>query len=112
MVPGKQYLFKHTNKTVPGTINTLRYRVDVNTLRRDSAPTLTLNEIGRCQISLNQSVVFDPYRKNRVTGAMIVLDRLTNRTVGAAMIVDRTTSDAEDYWEGVPASELLSTSPA
>ena len=34
MVPGKTYLFKHTTQTLPGTIDTLRYRVDVNTLHR------------------------------------------------------------------------------
>ena len=36
------------------SINTLRYRVDVNTLHRIDAPTLSLNEIGRVQISLNE----------------------------------------------------------
>ena len=109
LVPGKQYLLKHTNKTVPGTVSTLRYRVDVNTLRSHPAPTLRLNEIGRCQIELNQSISYDPYRKNRVTGAIIVLDRMTNATVGAAMIVDRATSDADDHWEEEPRSKLLHT---
>src|SRR6056297_1804160 len=28
MVPGKTYLFKHTTQTLPGTIDTLKYRVD------------------------------------------------------------------------------------
>ena len=49
MVPGKQYLFKQTTKIAAGTISTLRYRVDVNTLHRSDAPTLQLNEIGRCR---------------------------------------------------------------
>ena len=52
MVPGKSYLFKQTSKVTPGTISTFRYQVDVNTLHRKDAPTLELNEIGRCQISL------------------------------------------------------------
>ncbi len=52
MVPGKQYLFKQTTRTVPGTIHTLRYRIDVNTLHSVDAPTLSLNEIGRVSISL------------------------------------------------------------
>ncbi len=34
MVPGKQYLFKHGNKMLTGSVSTLRYQVDVNTLQR------------------------------------------------------------------------------
>ncbi|MFO1066122.1 MAG: hypothetical protein U0892_19855 [Pirellulales bacterium] len=48
MVPGKTYLFKHTSLTTTGRIETLRYKVDVNTLHRSPAPDLQLNEIGRC----------------------------------------------------------------
>ncbi len=89
MIPGKTYLFKHTSQTVAGQIDSLRYRVDVNTLHRSPAPDLQLNEIGRCSITLNQAIYFDAYRRNRGTGAFIIIDRLTNATVGAGMISDR-----------------------
>ncbi|MCC9601815.1 sulfate adenylyltransferase subunit CysN [Stieleria sp. JC731] len=89
MVPGKTYLFKHTTQTVPGTIDTLNYRVDVNTLHRSPAPELALNEIGRVGISLSAPVHFDAYRRNRSTGAFIVIDRITNATVAAGMILDK-----------------------
>ncbi len=56
MVPGKQYLIKQCNKTSTGTVSTLRYRIDVNTLHRQDAPTLKLNEIGRCQIIRDSAV--------------------------------------------------------
>lgn len=91
MVPGKTYLFKHTTQTSPGQIESLRYRVDVNTLHRSPAPDLQLNEIGRCTITLSQPIYFDPYRRNRTTGAFIVVDRLTNITVAAGMITARET---------------------
>ncbi len=89
MVPGKTYLFKHTTQTLPGTIDTLKYRVDVNTLHRDPAPQLDLNEIGRVSISLSGPVHFDAYRRNRNTGGFIVIDRITNATVAAGMILDK-----------------------
>ena len=85
MVPGKTYLFKHTTQTVPGSIDTLNYRVDVNTLHRSPAPALELNEIGRVSVSLQAPVHFDAYRRNRSTGAVIVVDRITNATVAAGM---------------------------
>ncbi len=89
MVPGKTYLFKHTTQTLPGTIDTLKYRVNVNTLHRTPAPQLELNEIGRVSISLSAPVHFDAYRRNRSTGAFIVVDRISNATVAAGMILDK-----------------------
>tara|TARA_R110002049_G_scaffold285698_1_gene466773 strand:- start:197810 stop:199753 length:1944 start_codon:yes stop_codon:yes gene_type:complete len=88
MVPGKTYLFKHTTQTLPGTIDTLKYRVDVNTLHRSPAPDLALNEIGRVSISLSGPIHYDAYRRNRNTGAFIVVDRINNATVAAGMILD------------------------
>ena len=101
LVPGKGYLVKQSTVLVPGEISTLRYRVDVNTLHREPAPTLAMNEVGRCTVHLNRRVAYDPYARNRATGAFIVIDRLTNRTVGAGMIIDRSTSlrFLEDHWD-------------
>ena len=109
MVPGKSYLIKQTTKAIPGTINTLRYQIDVNTLHRKESPTLKLNEIGRCAVSLSESIAFDAYKRNPATGAFIVIDRISNATVGAGMILQRTTSETRhDHWDDVPQSESLS----
>jgi bifunctional enzyme CysN/CysC len=106
MVPGRQYLFKQTTKTAAGSISALRYQVDVNSLHRCDGATLQLNEIGRCQISLNQPIAFDGYRRNRTTGAFIIIDRITNGTVGAGMIMDRSTGDeGRPAWDEEPHSE-------
>jgi bifunctional enzyme CysN/CysC len=108
LVPGKQYLFKQTTKLVPGAVGSIRYRVDVNTLHRQPAPTLALNEIGRCAISLTSPIAFDAYRRNRATGGFIMIDRLTNATVGAGMILDREPEDGrKDHWDDEPAAEHL-----
>jgi bifunctional enzyme CysN/CysC len=108
LVPGKQYLFKQTSKVTPGAVGTLRYRVDINTLHRQPAPTLTLNEIGRCGITLTSPIAYDAYRRNRSTGAFIMIDRVTNATVGAGMILDREPEDGrKDHWDDEPAAEHL-----
>ncbi|MFK8110746.1 MAG: sulfate adenylyltransferase subunit CysN [Rubripirellula sp.] len=100
MVPGKTYLFKQTTQTLPGTIDTLKYRVDVNTLHRSPAPQLELNEIGRVSISLSAPLHFDAYRRNRSTGAFIVVDRITNATVAAGMILDKTgDGETRSVWD-------------
>jgi bifunctional enzyme CysN/CysC len=79
----------------------LRYRIDVNTLQRQDAATLQMNEVGRCQVTLSRPVAFDAYRQNRATGSFILIDRMTNGTVAAGMIVDRATAPEflRDNWE-------------
>ncbi|MBM4000197.1 MAG: sulfate adenylyltransferase subunit CysN [Planctomycetes bacterium] len=106
MVPGRQYVFKHTTRTVTGTASAIRYRVDVNTLHRQDAPALGLNEIGRCRISVNQPIAYDGYRRNRGTGAFIIIDRITNGTVGAGMILDRATEqEGRPAWDEEPRGD-------
>jgi len=106
LTPGKQYMIKHSTKVAPGNCATVRYRVDVNTLHRQDAGELKINEVGRCKITLSSPIAFDPYRKNRNTGAFIFIDRLTNNTVGAGMIIDRESTlggFGADLWEVVEA---------
>ena len=78
---------KQGERQVTGAIDTLRYRVDVNTLHREESDGLGLNEIGRCTLTVHQPIVFDAYRRNRNTGSFIIIDRETNTTVGAGMIL-------------------------
>jgi bifunctional enzyme CysN/CysC len=114
MVPGKEYLIQQAAKVSPGSVTSLRHRVNINTLEQEPAPTLTLNEIGQVTVHVAQPMIFDPYTKNRVTGAFIVVDRLTNGTVGAGMILDPIVlAQRGDYWDAEPASGRLEerTSP-
>ncbi len=106
LVPGKQYMIKQASKLVTGSVTTLRYQIDVNSLHRKDAPTLGLNEIGRCHVQLNQPVAFDGYRGNHGTGSFIIIDRISNVTVGAGMILQRSAGDKTDHWDD-QASETL-----
>jgi bifunctional enzyme CysN/CysC len=101
LLPGKQYFLKQSSRMVGAQVSNLRYKVDVNTLHREAAPALAMNEVGRCTVTTSRPACFDPYAHNRATGSFIVIDRSTNRTVGAGMIVDRATSlkFLRDYWD-------------
>ncbi|MDG2409890.1 MAG: sulfate adenylyltransferase subunit CysN [Pirellulales bacterium] len=113
MVPGTRYLFKQTTKVVPGALQSLRYQVDVNTLHREPAPSLQLNEIGRCEIQLDDNIMFDAYKRNRSTGSMVIIDRITNVTVGAVMILDEMQAgDTRDHWDDEPASAGMHQEPS
>jgi len=86
LLPGKQFDFKLNNRIVTGTVKTIRSRVDINSLDQLPAPALDLNEIGICDVVLEQQVCFDNYKVNRGTGRFIIIDRLTNSTLGAGLI--------------------------
>lgn len=95
MLPNKQYGIKFATKQTTGSVSDIEYQIDVNTLEHCEAVRLNLNEIALTKVKLTQRVACDPYRKNRSTGAFIIIDRMTNGTVGAGMIVDQCTSEVK-----------------
>jgi len=84
--PGRQYVLKHTSRSVRATVSRIHYRVDVNTLHRAPTNTLGLNDIGRVEIETVKPLFIDPYRINRATGSFVLIDPHTNATAGAGMI--------------------------
>jgi len=103
LTPGKQYYVKLATKTTNGLVREIRHKVNINTMAHEPAAKLSLNEIAQVVVDLEQPVAFDPYKRNRSTGAFIIIDRLTHGTVGAGMILDR----AEAGSAGVGAKALL-----
>ncbi len=97
------YLIKQTTRTVPGDINILA-GIDINTLEEKPLETLHLNEVGRCSVSVTWPIAFDAYRRNRATGAFIIIDRQSSNTVGAGMIIEPDDSRGRaDPWSPPPS---------
>jgi bifunctional enzyme CysN/CysC len=93
----RRYLVKHTSRTAMVGAVDVRYRIDVDTLHRDeSATTLELNDLGRVHVELSSPLVFDSYRRNRVTGSLIVIDEASNETVAAGVILDTEVESDQD----------------
>ncbi|MGY3622342.1 sulfate adenylyltransferase subunit CysN [Bradyrhizobium sp. USDA 10063] len=86
LVAGRNYILRIGTQTVAACITAIKHRIDVNTREHLAARTLSLNEIGFCNVATALPAAFDPYEVNRKTGSFIVIDRYTNRTVGAGMI--------------------------
>jgi sulfate adenylyltransferase subunit 1 len=97
-----EYLFKFASKVVSGVVESIDYRIDVNTQEHSIVNQLQLNDIAVVNVLLTQPVVADQYNNNRATGAFIVIDRLTNITVGAGMVIEQletTSTEAPTYSE-------------
>jgi bifunctional enzyme CysN/CysC len=89
--PGAKYTIINTTRATRAGVESLDYRLDVNTLHRDeTAESLALNEIGRVKLRTQQPLLFDAYRRNRDCGSFILVDESTNNTVAAGMITGPT----------------------
>lgn len=85
---GKRYLAKHGTKTTKILLNSLEYRVDVNTLERESEITsLAMNDIARIGFKAQHPLPSDSYARNHATGSFILIDEVTNNTVAAGMMI-------------------------
>ena len=93
--PHTDYILQHTTRQVRAHVKELTYRIDVDTLHREPAHTLDLNEIGRVSLTTTQPIFFDSYQANRATGNFILIDPYTNNTVAAGMIRRTDTELAE-----------------
>ncbi|MCY3897938.1 MAG: sulfate adenylyltransferase subunit CysN [Caldilineaceae bacterium] len=86
---GQWYWLQQSTRRVRASVQELNYRINVDTMHREDAQTLQLNEIGRGQIVTTEPLFFDSYQINRATGSFILIDPHTNNTVAAGMIRDR-----------------------
>ena len=55
---------------------------------------MKLNEIANVVFTTGKPLMFDPYKKNKSTGAFILIDPITNNTSAVGMIINRV--DAKD----------------
>ena len=103
MDASKQFYIKHTTNLTRARVDSIRYKVNVNTMEQlsvdngklttDDLP-MKLNEIARVVFTTGKELFFDPYQKNKQTGAFILIDPITNNTSAVGMIIDRV--DARD----------------
>jgi sulfate adenylyltransferase subunit 1 len=83
-----KFYVRHTTREVRGVLKEIQYKLDINTLHRlENVEQLMMNDIARVKIRTAQPLFVDSYRKNRITGSVIIVDEGTNETVAAGMIV-------------------------
>ncbi|MEV6096517.1 adenylyl-sulfate kinase [Nocardia sp. NPDC051981] len=97
--PGRHYLLQHTTRSTRVRVESLDYRLDINSLHRDTTATsLGLNDIGRIRLHAQQPLFFDAYRRNRDTGGFVLIDEATDHTVAAGMLTEPVTSGPNIVW--------------
>jgi sulfate adenylyltransferase large subunit len=105
----RSYFLKHTTRTVRASLDAIRFRVDLDTLENVPASELAMNDIARVSVHTLRPLFVDAYAQNRVTGAFILIDAITNDTVAAGMILEAT-GEAERGADAVRHSSLVAPS--
>jgi bifunctional enzyme CysN/CysC len=91
---GARLQLKHTSRWTEATVESIRYRIDVETLHRDQTATaLELNDIARLHLRASTPIHVDDYQRNRATGSFVLVDETTNDTIGAGMITAKVTGE-------------------
>lgn len=86
--PRGKYGLMHTTQKVRCIVKEVRYKLDINSLHRDvEDTTINMNDVARVVLRTTKPIFVDTYRKNRITGSLILIDEGTNKTVGAGMVI-------------------------
>ena len=83
-----KYLIRHTTREVRCKVSEIRYKMNINDLHRNlEDKSIGMNDIARVRIKCSKPLFIDSYRRNKVTGALTMIDPASNQTVGAGMII-------------------------
>jgi len=83
-----KYALMHTTQDIRCVVKEIRYKLDINSLHRDQEDLdITMNDVTRVVLRTTKPLFIDPYRKNRITGSLVLIDEGTNNTVAACMVI-------------------------
>ncbi|WP_334177423.1 sulfate adenylyltransferase subunit CysN [Pseudoxanthomonas sp.] len=101
LLPGRPYWLKIGARTVAATVTDIKHRIDVNTQEHLAAKRLELNEVGYCNLSLDEPIAFESYARNRALGGFVLIDRYDNTTAGAGTLDFALRRAGNVHWQHV-----------
>lgn len=113
-----KYLLKTSTQIVPAEISAIRYKFNINTLHREKAESIRMNDISRVEITTHRPLCFDYYARNKNTGSFILIDAITNETLAAGIINEQSPEIHHDrkagkepvskniFWENMEVSAV------
>lgn len=86
LLSGRTYLYRSPCGSSLAEVAKIRNVIGLESMQRLAADQLKRNDIGEVEISLTQSLPYEPYSVNRALGGFILIDRATNQTAACGMI--------------------------
>lgn len=88
LIVGNKYVIRHTTSEAKCIVKTIDFKMNINTMEHNlDDKTIKMNDIARISIKATKALFYDAYKKNHITGSLILIDEGTNETVGAGMIL-------------------------
>jgi bifunctional enzyme CysN/CysC len=98
MEPGRSLLLKLGTATVPASVSSIQYRVDIGSYAMEPVEQLVANDVARISITLALPVAVEPFAQSVELGGFILIDRMTQATIGVGMVVSAQAAATEITW--------------
>ncbi|PWU67179.1 adenylyl-sulfate kinase [Gracilibacillus dipsosauri] len=99
LVEGRNYLVKVGTKLLPGTVMSIKHKIDINSGKEVPADRIFKNELVACDISLSENMIFDTFENNESLGGLILIDRVTNMTSACGVIKHSLRRSTNVVWQ-------------
>ena len=76
----------HGHRWVKARVKRIVHRLDINTLAKEDADSLSANAIGHIELLLQEPIAALPFAQSRVLGSLVLVDTASHKTAGAALI--------------------------
>jgi bifunctional enzyme CysN/CysC len=107
MLPGRRYILKTGNAATGAVITTLKHRVSIDTMAQEAATTLSANEIGTVNLSLDKPLVCEAYGEDTTLGSFILIDPVSHCTAAAGIIDFALRRAANIAWQTLDVGKAL-----
>jgi len=86
LLPGREYRLRFAGRETTASVNSVKYRLDIDTLRRAPARSLAPDEIGVCTIAVHEPLALDDTSEAGGGARFTLSDLFTDKVVAAGSI--------------------------
>ena len=84
---GRRFIVRNNTNETQCLITSVNYKMNINSLEKEMIDlSVNMNDIANITIRTAKPLYFDSFRKNNITGSLVIIEEGTNETVGAGMI--------------------------
>jgi sulfate adenylyltransferase subunit 1 len=85
---GGRYIVRNSANDASCIIKSVDFKVNIDNLQKETSDlAVNMNDIAEIRIKTSKPLFYDPYKKNNITGSIILIDEGSNETVAAGMIM-------------------------
>jgi bifunctional enzyme CysN/CysC len=85
IISGRQYLMRIHNALVKTNVVKIKNKINFG-VNKKTSNVLEMNDIGICDLTLEKTIAFSEFKKNKILSSFILIDLVSNKTVAAGKI--------------------------